>query len=703
MSLSPLAYADSLRIGTIDFVSPDEIKVLIDIEAPDGVALNTGTPRPFPRINGYVLIPSDEGHLVAQVEWITIERSQYPKRKGMQDFGLVDLPYPLRKMSLNPLGGLTYEGKDSKGSDAYRFRRGVESYPTVGDAVLLPTQNQLRAIVESGDNRRVLIGTSPLAADAKVMVDPDRLFGRHLAVLGNTGSGKSCSVAGLIRWSMDEARKACGGAEPNARFIVLDPNGEYANTFSNMSKVRVYAVEPSEGVEQLQIPLWFWNSTEWGVFTQASAKTQRPTLVQALRSVRDGVFTTTVTPSHEMRRYLRTLVSILQLERNAGSPWARFPHPKNLLEKLKKWQEGLSDQETFQDDEKTVLGSVRDKLTALINARGGQYPTYDFTRGEIDELLSLIQIAHATFGGSDTDILPIDADVPRSFTGDQLLRSVEVTAELLGVSEYVETMQMRIRTLLSDSRMKVVSGDAKDLSLDDWLRNYICDDQASNGAVTVINLSLVPAEVVHIITAVVARMTLEALQRYRKLHYGKTLPTVLVMEEAHTFIKRYKDDAENQNSAAICCQVFEKIAREGRKFGLGLVLSSQRPSELSPTVLSQCNSYLLHRISNDRDQELVHKLVPDNLRGLLRDLPSLPSRHAILLGWASELPVLVQMNALPEQHRPKSDDPDFWAVWSGKDSKDQPVGRPVDWKTIADDWQQINAPVDEQDLESNDE
>ncbi|HFH3443552.1 ATP-binding protein [Pseudomonas aeruginosa] len=702
MSLSPLAYADSLRIGTIDFVSPDEIKVLIDIEAPDGVALNTGTPRPFPRINGYVLIPSDEGHLVAQVEWITIERSQYPKRKGMQDFGLVDLPYPLRKMSLNPLGCLVYEGSGADGKENYRFRRGVESYPTVGDAVLLPTQNQLRAIVESGDNRRVLIGSSPLAANAKVMVDPDRLFGRHLAVLGNTGSGKSCSVAGLIRWSMDEASKARGGA-PNARFIVLDPNGEYANTFRDMSKVRVYAVEPGERVEQLQIPLWFWNSAEWGAFTQASAKTQRPTLVQALRSVRDGVFTSAVTPSHDMRRYLRTLVSTLQLERNAGSPWAKFPHPKNFLEKLKKWQEGLGDQDTFTDDEKALLGSVRDKIAALINARAGQYPTYDFARGEVDELLSVIQAAHATFGGSDPDILPIDADVPRSFTGDQLLRSVEATAELLGVSEYVETMQMRIRTILSDSRMKVVSGDAQDLTLDDWLRNYIGDNQASNGTVTVIDLSLVPAEVVHIITAVIARMTLEALQRYRKLHHGKTLPTVLVMEEAHTFIKRYKDDAENQSSAAICCQVFEKIAREGRKFGLGLVLSSQRPSELSPTVLSQCNSYLLHRISNDRDQELVHKLVPDNLRSLLRDLPSLPSRHAILLGWASELPVLVQMNALPEQHRPKSNDPDFWAVWSGQDCDGQTVERPVDWKKIAEDWQQIGVSVEEQDLENSDE
>lgn len=702
MSLSPLAYADSLRIGTIDFVSPDEIKVLIDIEAPDGVALNTGTPRPFPRINGYVLIPSDEGHLVAQVEWITIERSQYPKRKGMQDFGLVDLPYPLRKMSLNPLGCLMYEGCGADGKEIYRFRRGVESYPTVGDVVLLPTQSQLRAIVESGDNRRVRIGVSPLAANAEVKIDPDRLFGRHLAVLGNTGSGKSCSVAGLIRWSMDEARKARAGADPNARFIVLDPNGEYANTFRDMSKVRVYAVEPSEGVEQLKIPLWFWNSAEWSAFTQASAKAQRPTLVQALRSVREGVLAGAATPSHEMRRYLRTLVTAIQVERNSGNPWKGAGQARGFRDRLIKWKEGLTDEAGFSSAESTVLGELTQHITQLLSTHQGDWPAV-FSREEVGALLEKMSQSHSAFGGSDTDILPIDADVPRQFTGDQLLRSLEATAELLGVSEYVETMQMRIRTILSDSRMKVVSGDATDLTLDDWLRNYIGDNQASNGTVTVIDLSLVPAEVVHIITAVIARMTLEALQRYRKRHHGKTLPTVLVMEEAHTFIKRYKDDAENQNSAAICCQVFEKIAREGRKFGLGLVLSSQRPSELSPTVLSQCNSYLLHRISNDRDQELVHKLVPDNLRGLLRDLPSLPSRHAILLGWASELPVLVQMTALPEQHRPKSDDPDFWAVWSGKDSKDQPVERPVDWKTIADDWQQISAPVQEQDLENNDE
>lgn len=694
MSLSPLAHADSLRIGTIDFVSPDEIKVLLDIEAPDGVSLNTGAPRPFPRINGYVLAPGDQGYLVAQVEWITVERSQYPKRKGMQDFGLVDLPYPLRKMSLNPLGLLFYVG-GGDGRNRYEFKRGVQSYPSVGDPVLLPTQDQLRAIVESGEKRRVKLGVSPLAANAEVRIDPDRLFGRHLAVLGNTGSGKSCSVAGLVRWSMDAARKERHGADPNARFIVLDPNGEYASTFKGMGKVRVFAVEPSEGVDQLQVPLWFWNTAEWSAFTQASARTQRPTLIQALRSVRDGAVDVAATPSHEMRRFLRTLVSAIQVERNAGRPWSSFPHPKNFFEKLKKWQDGgLVEDASFSTTEASALKAVKDKIAALIAARSGQYPTYDFTRIEVSELLHLVQSAHSTFGGSDTDVLPIDADVPRAFTGDQLLRSVEANAELMNVSEYVETMLMRIRTILSDSRMKNITSGTTGVQLHEWLTQYIGDSQASNGSVTVIDLSLVPAEVVHVITAVIARITLEALQRYRKLNAGKVLPTVLVMEEAHNFIRRYPDDAENHNSAAICCQVFEKIAREGRKFGLGLVLSSQRPSELSQTVLSQCNSYLLHRISNDRDQELVHKLVPDNLRGLLRDLPSLPSRHAILLGWASELPVLVQMNNLPKEQRPRSDDPDFWAVWSGdgldKDDQGQPDERMVDWQAIAADWQQVS-------------
>jgi uncharacterized protein len=321
MSQAPFEHAGSLRIGAVDFVSPDEIKVALDIEAPDSVALNAGGPRPFPRVNGYLLIPVDEAFLVGQIEWLTVERSSFPKRRGMQDFGLVDLPYPLRKLRLNPLGTLRRRSQDG----AYDFRRGADGLPSIGAAVLLPTDVQLRSIVESGERRWVKIGTSPLAGDAVVSVDPNRLFGRHLAVLGNTGSGKSCSVAGLIRWSLEQATQVRAQGRPNARFIVLDPNGEYSRAFSGDDAINahIFKVNPSEGETALKVPLWFWNSAEWCSFTQASARTQRPLLRRALREVRAGRIGMGEPTEEErklaLRRYLSSRLITIQRDLRSGA------------------------------------------------------------------------------------------------------------------------------------------------------------------------------------------------------------------------------------------------------------------------------------------------------------------------------------------------------------------------------------------------
>ena len=313
MSQLPFEQSGSLRIGTVDFVSPDNIRVLLDIEAPESIALNTGGPRAFPRVNSYLLIPVDEGLLVGQVEWITVEHSPFPKRRGMQDFGLVDLPYPLRKLRLNPLGTLRTQPLGG----SYRFRRGADALPSVGAAVMLPTEDQLRSIVESGEHRRVRIGLSPLAGDAPVYLDPDRLFGRHLAVLGNTGSGKSCSVAGLIRWSLEQSEQE-SGQRPGARFIILDPNGEYSRAFDAQGTLsaRTFTVNQHGGSVRLNVPLWFWDSLEWSSFTQASSRAQRPLLRRALREVKAGR-TGPVEPSLEertlaLRRYLSSRITSIR-------------------------------------------------------------------------------------------------------------------------------------------------------------------------------------------------------------------------------------------------------------------------------------------------------------------------------------------------------------------------------------------------------
>jgi Predicted ATPase len=701
---TPIEGLSSLVIGTVESVSPREFKVILDADAPQTTAMNAGIPRGFPRINGYILIPNEQGAVVGLISWIGIERSLYPKRTGLKDFGLIDLPFPTRKLSIVPLGTLC---RSNDNIESYELRRGISIFPSVGDKVCIPTIRQLRSIVESsGNNKRVVIGKAPLAENAAVSIDPDKIFGRHLAILGNTGSGKSCSVAGIIRWSLEEAMKDRKesmemGILPvdseeqatnnvNARFIILDPNGEYSNTFSDIGS-RVFKVQPDIVSEQLKVPAWLWNSHEWGAFSRASSQVQRPILTQALKGIREGQSISDPLERRLIRvfkgRYLQLGSTIGQ-----GAPgYSGFPANLNcgiMIENIQKESEHyfqLVNVAGCSNQLEVELNSLKEKCSEVIKNHKRNNYFNDFSE---PALLSIHQQILKLLGVVQTEatvpVSGVDADSPVSFNIEDFPEYLETLAAEAGggAATNIQYLIMRIRTMLSDRRFNQVVAPITDPTFEEWLESYIGKDQAQNGPVAVIDLSLVPSDLLHVIAAVISRIVFEAVQRYKKLNEGKELPTVLVLEEAHTFIKR--DIADDQSSAASieCRRIFERIAREGRKFGLGLVLSSQRPSELSPTVLSQCNTFLLHRIVNDRDQELVSKLVPDNLGGLLSELPSLPAGEAILMGWASPIPVLVKMKELPVENRPESSDPDYWNVWVGTEE------RRVNWNSITTDWMQ---------------
>lgn len=466
MLTTPIEHLASLRVGTVEYISPDRIEVQLDIESPDSVALNTGTPRNFPRINSYVMIPIDLGFVVGQVSWITIQRSPYPKRSGFQDFGLIDLPFPLRKMELQPVGTLCAT------ETAYKFKRGLETFPSVGDIVILPTEEQLRSIIESGENRRVYIGNSPLLGNAKVMIDPDRLFGRHLAVLGNTGSGKSCSVAGLIRWSLDSARKNLlnNTNSVNSRFIILDPNGEYSKAFADKQDANIYTVniETGDGEKQLEIPLWFWNTDEWCGFTKASPKTHRTTIVHALKSVKSGITFENLSLQRDLANYVRTVIDTIEVYKAAGTPWGKFPLPKNFHQSIEKWVTGIESDESFSEELNNAIQTFRTKVEDLVNARKDKFSHLDYTRGDVNSLISLLKDIYAKAGGKEEEFFPTDEDSPIPFTGENFVRSIEANAEILKTTDYIVTLLPRIKTLLSDVRVKNVIDNEK-LKLDEWL------------------------------------------------------------------------------------------------------------------------------------------------------------------------------------------------------------------------------------------
>jgi hypothetical protein len=377
---------------------------------------------------------------------------------------------------------------------------------------------------------------------------------------------------------------------------------------------------------------------------------------------------------------------------DGATAYADFPGCKNvglLLQRIAEDAESYSEQpeDLFAELSHTVRRVSQKRDTSYLDKKSDELKVQFSAFGESDlsavvHAIDLaIQKCSSLEDEQTTDRPREDAPIP--FDVSEMadhLKQLAVEVGSANASQFADFLAMRIEMTLNDGRIKQVIHPDKQPSLVDWLNEYVGEDNAANGAVAIIDLSLVPADVLQMMIAVLGRIIFEAVQRYRRVT-GNELPTSIVLEEAHSFIRKSRSDSALSGFAGeMCREVFERIAREGRKFGLGLVLSSQRPSELSETVLAQCNTFLLHRLVNDRDQEFVKSLVPDKLGGLLADLPNLPTKQAIILGWATPVPVLVNMRELPEAHRPRSADPDFWDVWTGREQ------RRIDWQAISDDW-----------------
>lgn len=686
--MSLTEFQAGLAVGTVEAVDSGGIDVLLTYDAPHGTALNARIMSRFPRVNSYVIIPSEVGPIVGLVGRVRVDRAV--RRADEEPEDLVGTARPRRRVSVVPLGVL----REAEGP-GLEVRRGVLIFPTVGDPVLLPTVEQMAALTRAIDaDGLVSIGRSPLTGSPDVWVSIDRLFTRHLAVLGNTGSGKSCSVVTLVRRAIEQASQSSTGKErPDVRVIVLDTNGEFADSFDDLPvSVRRLAVEAGggsdeeragSGIEPLRVPAWLWNSVEWIAFTLAKPGVQAPYVKRALVDLRSRV---ALGDAHLRRvstimgRY-RTNVRqrVVQGSRTEFGP---RQDDGGVIEAISASASQLSGGAPAE-----VAAALRDlssRCQVVINnsrvnsARGPVWNVVDLA--EWHELLLLMDALLASCE-EHGEVRPIHEDDPVPFSVDELPDIIELSAleETTGNAvAWIAPLVFRLRALLSDRRLRAVAcGGEDEESLEGWLDGFL-----GSGQVTVVDLSLVPTGALQVVVGVVARLVFEAHERFRREH-GRPLPTILVAEEAHTYLSRRRGPQTEDGFLApgdLCALAFDRIAREGRKFGLSLVVTSQRPSELSETVLSQCNTFLVHRIVNDGDQALVRRLVPDALGELLLELPSLPTRVGILLGWATDVPTVVEVHELAEVYRPHSEDPPLFGVWTGS------TPGSLGWAAVSDAW-----------------
>lgn len=673
---------DSATIGVVEAVSPGVIDVGLLREAPHGTGLREGAFHRFPRINGFVVLPSERGSVLAIVTWLGVD-DEY--RLSANDPDRIGLPIPRRRLRALPLGVLRRAASLLEGAQPpLELNRGVLVFPTVGDPVRLPTRAEMTAAVpSSGEDRlRLKLGRAPLAGDVAVHVNPNRMFGRHLAVLGNTGSGKSCTVAQLLRASA----RAPGDAPKAFRAIVLDLNGEYRNSFDDLDdtvRVRRFSVNPSGGDDQLRVPAWAWNFGEWLSFTGASAKSQAPQLRRALHLLR-------TTQMSNLSNAVVNLVAgrrlIRQYQANAIEPRANS-ECLSALDNVSVACDAIL--QTAEDDLAGAVQPLRQELSRVLDSRRGtgsylwSYGAHLVNANECASLLPLFDAAIEAHGVPEFLGDGFTVDNPVSFDPDHLVELLPLLAADSGndVVGWVAPLVERLRISLADERLRRISGFVAGESFEGWMKSFLSDDSESQ--IAILDLSLVPSNVLHLVCAVMARVVLESLERHRRQVPTQQTPVVLVLEEAHALVRRHvgsSDEGDAVPMARLCREAFERVAREGRKFGLSLVVSSQRPSELSETVLSQCNTFLIHRIVNDHDQMLVRRLVPDSLGALVQELPALPSQTALLVGWAIDVPTLVRIDDLSEECRPRSEDPDLGGVWSGqRESR-------ASWASVAAEW-----------------
>lgn len=645
-------------------------------------------------INSFVLIPVGSERIVAIVT--SLDMAEEPEASLHQRQMLI-IAKPRRTMWVSMIGTLTQldAGK--------RFEYGVKRYPELDNPVWFASEEDLDIIfdtAQAGDPRHVCIGKSPIFTEYQVSIDIDQFFAKHAAILGNTGSGKSCTVTALLRAVLDHGM-------PNAHFIIFDTNNEYEHAFTTAEGTPLYnrLVLRNDGDRPtgLSIPHWFMNSTDYYAFFRPGEGAQAPLLFTAIHAARAAgqpktaqlhIFSTIDDATHQIENSLNDPPT-------GKAEWYAKKNMRDRIESLKALLTSkltLFTEKGFPESWNTYHDSCAKMLAGIpgdgaIDALGN-----DVIREQLERIR--IQLTADRNALKQDTSIPVGVDSPVYFDFDEFVTTVftdvlnREAEKNSNLRNYAGTLQLRLEQARQDPRYAFLFRvPAFESALASFLRllfglqprknfeqsappwkDYYDEHvpaEVTSHQVTILDLSQLASEVLENITALLGRLILEFMQR--NPDRGR-FPVVLILEEAHHYIPA-NARLERQQRAR---EVFEKIAKEGRKFGLSLVVASQRPSELSRTVLAQCNSFIVHRIQNPDDQEYFKSVISGINRELLEQLPALAQQQAIVLGDCVPLPLQVRINTVDP--RPRSDDPPFTHEWTS------PTPTLPDIEAIADRW-----------------
>ncbi|BCS85365.1 ATPase [Prevotella herbatica] len=612
-----------MKIGKIVSVEYDKFRVRLFSTTKNSTVSINGQVYYFGNIGSYLKTENSTGDKILCEVSAILDYCQ--DNKNYSSYNLDSS----REFIVKPIGTLSADSK---------FSMGVGVFPSLYNDVEIVTFEDLHSILSPESDKKehihhtIDLGYSKNLINYKISLNINNLFNIHTAVLGNSGSGKSNTIARLLQEVLRKSKNYAYGA----KIILFDVNGEYKRAFEHNAQLNknidVVFYKPNidreNGYKPFFLPYHLMTLDEWLGFLMASERTQKPFWDKVLQECFKFYKIINDEERNKYINYFKWKIETLLADilKHADSDTSKMTSAKGILLKCKDIVNGALE-----------LNELGDFLDRAMNACAIKY-------GDNSDRMSKF-LNENTVNEEDAYILDEQKLKPGEYFDYNFLKTAvefvllqEEAKGNLRIREFTSTMISRLDFFINNAECDFMRNVVnQNIDMKKYLSNMfgISDDCCKNQLI-IIDSSEVGGDVLELMTSVVSRMLFDS----RKMKIGddrRKHPIHLVLDEAHRYIRKDVDYILKEN-------IFEKIAREGRKYSLYLMISSQRPSELSQTVLSQCGNYIVHRIQNEVDMNYIYSVLPYFSADYINKIKQAVPGEALIFGNCVPMPLMVKID-----------------------------------------------------------
>ncbi len=518
------------------------------------------------------------------------------------------------------------------------FIGGVISKPTIDSNIRVVTSEEVKIIIGTSTNENLLLGKSPLYDGMEVRASVNDLFSNHLAIFGNTGSGKSWGVARLVQNIF---------TNPNvlafrANIFIFDAYGEYHNAFQNINQInpnysfKFYTTNSRDGGLPLSIPLWLLTVDDMALLLGATTHSQLPIIEQMLKLV--AIFSQSDAQASQYKNHLiaKAIMTILYSNQTSASK-------RNDIFSI---LASCSTNEFNLEAPVQGIGYVRKFRECFTIDTQGQFTESVLVTKYISDFIKPQLDTYEPERANYFTLNDLEKALNFTLISEGLLRNEKMYSDAV-------TLKVRLHSL-------AVGEYAKFFHYNEYItmENYIASLVSNNGRKSqIINFNLEDIEdsLAKTITKIFSRMLFTFTKRLPNI---ASIPFHIFLEEAHRYIQNDTDQY------LIGYNIFDRIAKEGRKYGLMLDIISQRPVEISETVISQCSNFIIFKLSHPRDLDYIKKMLPNISAEIIEKQKSLQPGTCVAFGKAFKVPMIIKMD--PPNPAPISNNCDVSNRWQGK-------------------------------------